>query len=225
MLSSSAGAAPLCLFGGKSGLSSKALTLVTHTLSYLSGKFSAQDRNILTRCIHGHDVALGMPRGKSVRVKPDVVIVNQGVWYNAQARNRQKQEAELLRSGFHEGITVPLTQRNVTHPIVIWRETAPQRYNSPGGLFDVYMFRRRRKVWCERRPVKELHRYNWRNTALEPELATLGRKIRVLSIFDLSARYPKVDQPKAADCTHFALPGLPDTWSHLLLATLSEVWR
>ena len=118
MLSSSAGAAPLCLFGGKSGLSSKALTLVTHTLSYLSGKFSAQDRDVLTRCIHGHDVALGMPRGKSVRVKPDVVIVNQGVWYNAQARNRQKQEAELLRSGFHEGITVPLTQRNVTHPIL-----------------------------------------------------------------------------------------------------------
>ena len=67
----------------------------------------------------------------------------------------------------------------------------------------------------------ELHRYNWRNTALEPELATLGGRIRVLPIFDLSARYPKVDQPKAADCTHFALPGLPDTWSHLLLATLA----
>ena len=65
--------------------------------------------------------------------------------------------------------------------------------------------------------VVELHRYNWRNTALEPELATLGGRIRVLPIFYLSARYPKVDQPKAADCTHFALPGLPDTWSHLLL--------
>ena len=57
-----------------------------------------------------------------MRAKPDVLIVNQGVWYNAQARNRQKQEAELLRSGFHEGITVPLMQRNVTHPIVIWRQ-------------------------------------------------------------------------------------------------------
>ena len=120
------------LWGQEWALEQGSLTFVTHTLSYLSGKFSAQDRDVLTRCIHGHDVALGMPRGKSVRVKPDVVIVNQGVWYNAQARNRQKQEAELLRSGFHEGITVPLTQRNVTHPIVIWRETAPQRYNSPG---------------------------------------------------------------------------------------------
>ena len=90
MLSSSAGAAPLCLFGGKSGLSSKALTLVTHTLSYLSGKFSAQDRNVLTRCIHGHDVALGMPRGKSVRVKPDVVIVNQGVCGTTRRRGIAK---------------------------------------------------------------------------------------------------------------------------------------
>ena len=42
--------------------------------------------------------------------------------------------------------------------------------------------------------MAELHRYNGRNTALEPEFAILDR-IRILPIFDLSARYPnKVDQ-------------------------------
>ena len=204
------------------GPEGKSSTLIGFTR--LSGKFNAQDTDVLARCIHGHDVMLEVPRGKSVRAKPDVLIVNQGVWYNAPVGHRQMQvqEAGLLRRGFHEGIAVPLMQRNATSPILIWRETAPQRFNTPGGLYNVFRkVDRLRNVSCERRPVVELHRYNWRNTALEPELATLGGRIRVLPIFDLSARYPKVDQPKAADCTHFALPGLPDTWSHLLLATLA----
>ena len=196
---------------------------MTH-LIYSSGKFKKQDTDVLARCIHGHDVLLEVPRGKSVRVKPDVLIVNQGVWYNAPAEHSKghvQEQAGLLREGFHEGIAVPLMQRNATLPSLIWRETAPQRFNTPGGLFDIFRkVDRLRNVSCERRPVAELHRYNWRNTALEPELATLGGRVRTLPIFDLSARYPKIDQPKAGDCTHFALPGLPDTWSHLLLATL-----
>ena len=198
------------------------LSLMTHLILYSSGKFNAQDTDVLTRCIHGHDVMLEVPGGKSVSVKPDVLIVNQGVWYNAPAGHRhiQVQEAKL-REDFHQGIAVPLMQRNATRPILIWRETAPQRFNTPGGLFAIFQkVDRLRNVSCERRPVAELHRYNWRNTALEPEFAILGDRIRILPIFDLSARYPKVDQPKAADCTHFALPGLPDTWSHLLLAAL-----
>ena len=189
-----------------------------------SGRFKKQDTDVLARCIHGLDVLLEVPQGKSVRVKPDVLVVNQGVWYNAPAEHiskRQAHEAGLLRKGFHEAIAVPLMQRNATLPSLIWRETAPQRFNTPGGLFDIFRkVDRLRNVSCERRPVAELHRYNWRNTALEPELATLGGRVRTLPIFDLSARYPKIDQPKAGDCTHFALPGLPDTWSHLLLATL-----
>ena len=193
-------------------------------LHICSGKFNSQDTDVLARCIYGLDVLLEVPQGKSVRVKPDVLIVNQGVWYNAPAEHiskRQAHEAGLLRKGFHEAIAVPLMQRNATLPSLIWRETAPQRFNTPGGLFDT--FRKvdpLRNVSCERRPVAELHRYNWRNTALEPELATLGGRVRTLPIFDLSAGYPKIDQPKAGDCTHFALPGPPDTWSHLLLATL-----
>ena len=190
----------------------------------LSGYFR-RDVHALSRCIHGHGRMLkvwGVPQdgvlnaSTAVRVKPDVLIVNQGVWYNNESR-----EAAALRKGFHEAISVPLIQRNATQPVLIWRETAPQRFNTPGGLFHTFQkVDRRRNVSCELRPVAELHRHNWRNTALKPEFATLGRRIRTLPIFDLSARYPKVDQPKAKDCTHFALPGLPDTWSHLLLATL-----
>ena len=189
-----------------------------------SGRFKKQDTDVLARCIHGLDVLLEVPQGKSVRVKPDVLVVNQGVWYNAPAEHiskRQAHEAGLLRKGFHEAIDVPMMQRNATLPSLIWRETAPQRFNTPGGLFDIFRkVDRLRNVSCERHPVAELHRYNWRNTALEPELATLGGRVRTLPIFDLSAPYPKIDQPKAGDCTHFALPGPPDTWSHLLLATL-----
>ena len=190
----------------------------------LSGYFR-RDVHALSRCIHGHGRMLkvwGVPQdgilnaSTAVRVKPDVLIVNQGVWYN-----NEPTEAAALRKGFHEAISVPLMQRNTTQPVLIWRETAPQRFNTPGGLFHTFQkVDRWRNVSCELRPVAELHRHNWRNTALKPEFATLGRRIRTLPIFDLSARYPKVDQPKAKDCTHFALPGLPDTWSHLLLATL-----
>ena len=45
-----------------------------------------------------------------MRVKPEVLIVNQGVWYNAPAEHSKGQdhEAGLLRNGFHEGIAVPL---------------------------------------------------------------------------------------------------------------------
>ena len=92
---------------------------------------------------------------------------------------------------------MPLMQRNATLPSLIWRETAPQRFNTPGGLFDT--FRKvdpLRNVSCERRPVAELHRYNWRNTALEPELATLGGRVRTLPIFDLSARTQRLISPR-----------------------------
>ena len=39
----------------------------------------------------------------------NVLIINQGAWYNAPAGLRQThvQEAALLRKGFHEGIAVP----------------------------------------------------------------------------------------------------------------------
>ena len=91
------------------------------------------------------------------------------MWYNAPAEHSKGQdhEAGLLRNGFHEGIAVPLMQRNATLPSLIWRETAPQRFNTPGGLFDV--FRKvdpLRNVSCERRP-------QWRNC-----IATTGGTLR-----------------------------------------------
>jgi hypothetical protein len=99
----------------------------------------------------------------------------------------------------------------------MWRESAPQRYDTLGGLFSVFAKGPldQRCVWP--RSADEMARYDFRNRDIRRAIRDLGRDVVLpLNIYNMTVSNPYPGKVKWGDCTHYALPGVPDSWSLLL---------
>jgi len=144
------------------------------------------DQQLWLRFYHNHCLVL------NGTLNFDVAIVNYGAWANTRA-----QLARGLRCLEH------LVKHPPTHTQILWAETLPQHFHTPGGSFGSSELHNRSRTSCA--PIRSYHAANWRNA----EAASLfgswrggARPMPVLRLFD--AMYERWDlHAGAGDCTHF----------------------
>jgi hypothetical protein len=167
----------------------------------------------------------------------DTVVANWGAWWNLEqdarsvmaiAGSRVYQQAKLQLTAAL-GAFNELTSEH--RPRLIWRESAAQHFDTPGGLwYSGEGMPRLAAGACLQGPLEEqMALGNWRNSAVEPILRKSS--IPVLRVFASTAgaaeyhtgEHPprRANLPPGFDCTHYYLPGpTVDHWTFVLFSVL-----
>lgn len=131
-------------------------------------------------------------------------------WHGCEVWPRNHEPNDYL--AFFRQVAEALLSRNISNlqPTFIWRETSPRRFNSSGGYFN------KTEGPCVPHELAKMSAYDWRNNMLRPILQRLfdapNANAYGLPIWHLSAAAPFLGH--GHDCSHYDLPGVPDTWSH-----------
>lgn len=186
----------------------------------------------------GDETAWGVHCLLSTLRKEDVLVANWGMWYNWQSTDptkRTRDGVELVRA--YQIILQQLGSR-AEPPWTIFRETSPQHFDAPGGVYPGDTSEAGRRP-CQDKPHAEMMGVgNWRNSLVGEFLQVASKHGSsssawpLLRVFESGAHMAHLKvgprQPGKqrawtleSDCTHWAFPSaVLDRWSYVLLAAL-----
>eukprot|EP00854_Cymbomonas_tetramitiformis_P015787 gene15787-18719_t len=167
-------------------------------------------------------------------VSGDVAVVTQGMWNNCPACIAAGEGGDLGGAATDQGLREYRAQvRRFAHfyatnrhwlPLIVWRDTPPQSFNTPTGLF---LSDDNHGACLPAPSVAVLRRGDWRNRVAEVELAESG--LPVVKTWLATARALEAGMPRPTlwnaqgDCTHMCLDGAPELWNDLLFARLAQI--
>ena len=165
----------------------------------------------------------------------DVLVANQGVWYNwPSAGPGGQHEQDMAR--VVEDVRALHTEKRL--PRLVWRETAPQWFATPGGIFPIndetWLKATPKAEYCRQLDVAAAREADFRNRAAEAALAPLvaAGLVEMQRIWEATAALVTPAAPRGptlvdvGDCTHYCLPGVPDAlWTPGLQVALVRLLR
>lgn len=140
----------------------------------------------------------------------DVVVVNYGAHYKHSSREKYYELVEVVADSV-------LAWQKRTGGRAIWRESSPEHFDTGSGDYAGQDGQAHEDGSYPCAPRKTTPG-GWREALINPIFQKRG--IDILHVYDLSlsqwdAHLGSPDN-KTADCLHWCLPSVPDTWSELL---------
>jgi hypothetical protein len=162
---------------------------------------------------------------RAVHLLNSVRRVDGGHLDKAEASSLVVAEVNATLARLAARLVVPRRRRQGSWlPALVWREATAQHFQPAGGHFDVSRHGDLRatnaplaSVPCVPHAAAEMARHAVWNRAAAPLLASAG--VPVVPVWQsTSAAWD--GHVGRGDCTHYAMPGVPDEWARLLAETL-----
>jgi hypothetical protein len=138
----------------------------------------------------------------------EYVVTNFGLHKNSLPRNSETLKEQLRRwsAMCADGDCARL----------VWRETSPQHFHTPGGLFDEAL--KNKNQWCAPHMAEHAALADKYNIENRPVLLRFqSARFHVLPVWAVAAEKWNFH---AADCTHWCMPGMPDLWLRMLYSMM-----